>query len=101
VDLPGGRRVGARAGDGRLVHGRVGAVAYPHPVSKVDAQRALRAARLARTAAAPAARPAAPAAPPATTQTPPGTGGACGHRNMAGKECVRPAGHSEKSHRYS
>lgn len=24
----------------------------------------------------------------------------CGHRNMGGRSCTRPAGHSEKSHRY-
>jgi hypothetical protein len=25
----------------------------------------------------------------------------CGHRNMGGKSCSRPAGHSEKNHRYA
>jgi hypothetical protein len=24
----------------------------------------------------------------------------CGHRNMGGKTCSRPAGHAEKNHRY-
>jgi len=98
----------------------VGGTAYPRPVSKVDAQRAMKAARNARTpaatpvapaepgtASAPARRAAgasvtpgaAPGAPAAATVTP-GTD-VCGHRSMAGKECRRPAGHAEKSHRYS
>jgi len=25
----------------------------------------------------------------------------CGHRNMGGKSCSRPSGHSEKNHRYA
>ena len=25
----------------------------------------------------------------------------CGHKNMSGRSCTRPHGHSEKSHRYS
>ena len=106
-------------------------------MSKVDAQRAMKAARHARTPApatpaparpAPArpargASPASPVAAPAASDAAPaasdvaatadGTGapaaapgtadGAplCGHRNMAGKDCRRPAGHPEKSHRYS
>ncbi len=27
--------------------------------------------------------------------------GLCGHRNMSGKACRRPLGHTEKSHRYT
>jgi hypothetical protein len=87
-------------------------------MSKVDAQRAMKAARHARTPAAappPTRRAAAPeqsAAPPAGTTTvhapaagtpaaaTPAPAGLCGHRSMAGKECRRPAGHAEKSHRY-
>ena len=95
-------------------------------MSKVDALRAMREARFASYQAKPAAaRPAAsetgaPAAAPAkparrstakkveTVELPAAqeTDGAapaaalCGHRNMSGKECSRPAGHAEKNHRY-
>ncbi len=94
-------------------------------MSKVDAQRAMKAARHARTpepTAPPVRRAPAAAAAPATTAAPASAPGAaapessgpdpagastqpaaamCGHRNMAGKECRRPAGHPEKSHRYT
>ncbi|WP_375424795.1 hypothetical protein [uncultured Friedmanniella sp.] len=96
-------------------------------MSKVDAQRAMREARYAqnrasgptrREAAAAAGTPAAPAAavPEATPITKPSTkparapkatptaatpeGELCGHKSMNGRACTRPAGHSEKSHRY-
>ncbi len=93
-------------------------------MSKLDAQRAMREAKWARTqeraaaassgsgtAAARRARP--PVAPPlesATTGTAP-TGARpeavapgealCGHASMNGRTCTRPAGHAQKSHRYS
>ena len=88
-------------------------------MSKVDDLRALREARYAaqskgrkspaaptaataggRPAASPLARPAAPAPAPAS-----GSAAAeaevCGHRNMSGRTCTRPAQHAEKNHRYS
>ncbi len=98
-------------------------------MSKLDAQRAMREARYAarnssgptrRQAAAggagtapatpesePATKPrrtakAAPTAAkaaPATAKTPE-SGELCGHTSMNGRSCTRPAGHSEKSHRY-
>lgn len=81
-------------------------------MSKVDALRAMREAKYARNGAAPAAngtatprtpakapvRKAAPAAEATPTED---TGELCGHRNMGGKSCSRPAGHSEKNHRYA
>jgi hypothetical protein len=94
-------------------------------MSKVDAQRAMREAKYARTrasgptrreAAAQADPPKAPApgrsrttaeavpeaapaevAPTAATTQVEG----CGHKSMNGRTCTRPAGHAEKSHRYS
>lgn len=51
-----------------------------------------------------------PVAPPVTSNdggAPAGESGAepaealCGHKNMSGRSCTRPHGHSEKSHRYS
>ena len=81
-------------------------------MSKVDAQRAMREARyVAMLAVAAGPRPAparaasrtapAPAAAPVT----PGQESAeaadlCGHRSIGNKSCQRPAGHSEKNHRY-
>lgn len=91
-------------------------------MSKVDALRAMREAKYARAGAPPlppgatAPRPAAtsvkgPAAPsgkgrPGTAQPsvdePSATADdRCGHRNMGGKSCSRPAGHTEKNHRYA
>ncbi len=55
-------------------------------MSKVDALRALREARQSATA------PTVPADP---------ADGVCGHRNMSGRGCTRPAGHAETSHRYA
>jgi hypothetical protein len=81
-------------------------------MSKVDAMRALREAKHARGGALPdsPARPgprvaATPVARKAAVQaeapaTAPGADELCGHRNMGGKSCSRPAGHSEKNHRY-
>ncbi|MBC7374482.1 MAG: hypothetical protein H7323_10885 [Frankiales bacterium] len=84
-------------------------------MSKVDALRAMREAKYARNGAPPAAGPAptkAPArAPAARAKAEPAdtahaaetadTDELCGHRNMGGKSCSRPAGHSEKNHRYA
>jgi len=96
-------------------------------VSKVDAQRAMREARFAAYQASlagkpgktAAAAPAASAAARAKASTGPGTPAAaeqpgsepladaaaepelCGHKNMSNKTCRRPAGHTEKNHRYS
>jgi hypothetical protein len=36
----------------------------------------------------------------AAAATPDPAGELCGHRNMGGKSCQRPAGHEEKNHRY-
>lgn len=84
------------------------------PMSKVDAMRAMREAKYARggkvpdppgapapKAATPAVRtkPVSSSAPVADEQV--DTDALCGHRNMGGKSCSRPAGHSEKNHRYA
>lgn len=88
-------------------------------MSKTDAQRAMREANYARRNAAaktqqggakPAeAKPSSTteptirtAAKPRVTKTPTTSenGSLCGHRNMGGKKCSRPAGHAEKNHRY-
>ncbi|MCW2616703.1 MAG: hypothetical protein JWN08_3697 [Frankiales bacterium] len=81
-------------------------------MSKVDALRAMREAKYARNGAAPAANgtatprtplraPAAAKAARAVAEPVEDTGELCGHRNMGGKSCSRPAGHSEKNHRYA
>ena len=90
-------------------------------MSKVDAQRAMREAKYARNRAsgptrreAAAARgesPKEPAAGPSKTAPDPvpeaaptvaaSTVEGCGHKSMNGRTCTRPAGHAEKSHRYS
>jgi len=46
--------------------------------------------------------PAAPAAPATLelSDAPNGEPELCGHRNIGGKSCQRPAGHAEKNHRY-
>lgn len=92
-------------------------------MSKLDAQRAMREARYAarnssgptrREAAAGEAGTASPAREPETSTKPKRTpkaapeaataptdqGQLCGHTSMNGRSCTRPAGHSEKSHRY-
>lgn len=94
-------------------------------MSKADAQRALREAKYARisasgptrreaaaaaAAAAGGEAPQAPAPPKPTVKparaaksSPAATAPAselCGHKSMNGRACTRPAGHSEKSHRY-
>ena len=84
-------------------------------MSKVDALRAMREAKYARAGAPPqppgtaaprAAKPLARAA--ATAQRPvedtdaeTETDELGGHRHMGGQSCSRPAGHSEKNHRYA
>ena len=84
-------------------------------MSKVDALRAMREAKYARSgappqpsgAAAPKAAkpptrtPAKASSPAEPTESGPDTDELCGHRNMGGKSCSRPAGHSEKNHRYA
>jgi len=100
-------------------------------MSKVDAQRAMREAKYARTrasgptrreAAARAETPKSPAAGRSKTTADPVPEEAaptdvvpteaapsaatakvegCGHKSMNGRTCTRPAGHAEKSHRYS
>jgi len=89
-------------------------------MSKVDAQRAMREAKYARVRASGPTRreaaareqpPAAPTAGPSSTPAPPVPEAAptvaapsvegCGHKSMNGRACTRPAGHAEKSHRYS
>jgi len=82
-------------------------------MSKVDAMRAMREAKYAR-GGRPPDPPGAPAAkaPAGTRKAVPAMSKApvvaeietderCGHRNMGGKSCSRPAGHSEKNHRYA
>ena len=96
-------------------------------MSKVDALRAMREAKYARAGAPPLPPGAvAPRAPKPVTRGQAGTqsrvaqpevaqseaagpsadadeetDALCGHRNMGGKSCSRPAGHSEKNHRYA
>ena len=91
-------------------------------MSKVDAQRAMREAKYAATrASGPTRREAAAraeppkssaaAGPPRTTPDPVPAAAptdvaaarveGCGHKSMNGRACTRPAGHAEKSHRYS
>jgi hypothetical protein len=62
-------------------------------MSKVDAMRAMREARHARATVRPA-EPVGPGEPVVRDEL-------CGHRNMGGKSCSRPAGHREKNHRYA
>lgn len=92
-------------------------------MSKLDAQRAMREARYAaRNSSGPTRRQAAAGdagTAPATIETesatkpkrttkaapvaatpPADQGQLCGHTSMNGRSCTRPAGHSEKSHRY-
>ena len=91
-------------------------------MSKLDAQRAMRAAKYDAAHGASSTRaPARPAAAGAAT-TPRATKATaksrakaavvvpaddeavpelCGHRSMAGKACKRPAGHPETNHRYT
>jgi hypothetical protein len=95
-------------------------------MSKADAQRAMREAKYARNRASGPTRressgtatPPAPAAAPvkaprasadSSTQTTdvaasaatPAQTTSCGHKSMNGRTCTRPAGHTEKSHRYT
>ncbi len=99
-------------------------------MSKVDALRAMREARYAANQArrpadapsrgpAPSTTTAADAAPvkkapvrkaaaPPDEDAAPGAPGEeapeaqlCGHKNIGGKSCRRPAGHPEKNHRYT
>ncbi len=88
-------------------------------MSKVDAMRAMREAKHARNGAPPAppgvARAAESGSASARASSPvrravkakeeqapdeSPTEALCGHRNMGGKSCSRPVGHSEKNHRY-
>ena len=77
-------------------------------MSKVDAQRAMREARYDAARAASRARAAtsassdqvAPATAKQPTGPPPDATGQCGHRNVEGAACQRPAGHLEQTHRY-
>ena len=84
-------------------------------MSKMDALRAMREAKYeaarsrATTPAAAPARPAPaakaakagakPAGKPAVSS--PHDDELCGHKNMAGRTCMRERGHAAKSHRYS
>ena len=103
------------------------AVDYRGDMSKLEAQRAMRAARYdaahatpstrtkaADGGAAPVARPArsraaSASAPVATTgpkdvpsASPAASVELCGHRSsIGGKVCKRPAGHTETTHRYT
>jgi hypothetical protein len=93
-------------------------------MSKLDAQRAMRAAKYDAAHSGPGTRPARASAPatepvtgsktrakaPAKSRKPAAAAVAetdevspelCGHRSMAGKACKRPLGHSETSHRYT
>ncbi len=66
-------------------------------MSKVDAMRALREARYSRTSGPAKTAAAQPVGRPTAV----GSSGLCGHRNIGGKHCSRPSGHSEKNHRYA
>jgi len=102
------------------------AVDYRGGMSKLEAQRAMRAARYDAAHAAPSARTkaadaAAPATRPARTRAAAASARAvttgptdtlapttsasvelCGHRSsIGGKVCKRPAGHTETTHRYT
>jgi len=102
------------------------AVDYRGGMSKLEAQRAMRAARYDAAHAAPSARTkaadaAAPATRPARTRAAAASASAvtigptdtlapttsasvelCGHRSsIGGKVCKRPAGHTETTHRYT
>ena len=102
------------------------AVDYRGGMSKLEAQRAMRAARYdaahaapstrtkAADGAAPVTRPArsraaaasTPAATTGPTDAPAASASAsvelCGHRSsIGGKVCKRPAGHTETTHRYT
>ena len=92
-------------------------------MSKLDAQRAMRAAKYDAAHGASSTRsPARPATagPEATPRATKATAKSrtkapvvvvpaddeavpeiCGHRSMAGKSCKRPAGHPETNHRYT
>jgi hypothetical protein len=91
-------------------------------MSKLDAQRAMRAAKYdaahgASSTRSPARPAAGAAATPGATKTPArsrtkapvvvvtaddeAVPELCGHRSMAGKSCKRPAGHPETNHRYT
>ena len=72
-------------------------------MSKVDAQRAMREARYAAMQAQARTPRAASAHPPtqAPAQASTEVAELCGHQGSAGKPCVRPARHPEKSHRYA
>ncbi len=98
------------------------AARYTPPMSKVDAQRAMREARFAALQAQAKARaqgqpPAqgkaatpGPVAPSQVSRTRTAadepapmteTDDLCGHRSIGNKRCQRPKGHAEKNHRYS
>ena len=93
------------------------AVLYAQDMSKLEAQRAMRAARNDARAAASARaatgtpvanapttpRPARAKSAPAPSVTPDAPAAElCGHRSsIGGKFCKRPAGHPETTHRYS
>lgn len=84
-------------------HARGGAP--PDPPGAAGRARSTSPASQRRTTAGPAADPSAgtgdtPADTPADTADVPTTEELCGHRNIGGKSCSRPAGHSEKNHRY-
>ena len=73
---------------------------------KTAASGAARAAQPARRTTAATRPPVAPPTPGGSEKTPEATApepveALCGHKNMGGRSCTRPAGHSEKSHRYS
>ena len=62
------------------------------PAARAKAARPAKSSRKVETVALPATDATEPGAEPEAAL--------CGHRNMSGKECSRPAGHAEKNHRY-
>lgn len=66
-------------------------------VEKPKRAKSARPRTVAEEAADAAAEAAAPGAPGDEAEP---VEALCGHRNMSGKSCSRPSGHSEKNHRY-
>jgi hypothetical protein len=88
-----------RAADGDPVTEPAPVVVPARPAKAEPAAAAPKPVKAAEPAAASEAAAAVAAAPDAAA--PEAAEELCGHRNIGGKSCRRPAGHSEKNHRYS
>jgi hypothetical protein len=85
------------APDSRAIAAAVGQSVIPAPIEvRADSSDD------AGARAAVQVSPAAPAEPASLVvpADPNGVPGLCGHRNIGGRSCRRPAGHAEKNHRY-